>query len=90
MKVHAVANFKLKRLASLVGIALLSGLGNLQVGLDVVDYLLGLNDKIRAKIVLSSSSIQFKGVRHRRPYNALKGTIMTLLITVVIRELSQW
>jgi hypothetical protein len=34
---------------SLIGIALLSGLGSLQVGLDTVDYLLSLSDKVRPK-----------------------------------------
>jgi hypothetical protein len=49
MKVHTIASFKLKRSTSLVGIAFLSGLGMLYVGLDAVDYLLGLNDNVRAK-----------------------------------------
>jgi hypothetical protein len=44
-----VASFKLKWPMSLVGIAFLLGLGSLQVGLDVVDYLLDLSDKVRAK-----------------------------------------
>jgi hypothetical protein len=44
-----VASFKLKRLTSLVGIAFLSSSGSLQVGLDAVDYLLSLSDKIRTK-----------------------------------------
>jgi hypothetical protein len=49
MKVHTIASFKLKWSTSLVGIAFLSGLGMLYVGLDAVDYLLGLNDNVRAK-----------------------------------------
>jgi hypothetical protein len=49
MKLHMVASFKLKRSMSLIGIAFLSGLGSLQVGVDVMDYLLGLSDKVRAK-----------------------------------------
>jgi hypothetical protein len=34
---------------SVVGIALLSSPGSLQVGLNAVDYFLGLDDKVRAK-----------------------------------------
>jgi hypothetical protein len=34
---------------SLIGRVLLSGLGILHVGLDAVDYLLGLSDKVRTK-----------------------------------------
>jgi hypothetical protein len=49
MKVHAVASFKLKQPTSLVDLGFLSRLDSLQVGLDVVDYLLGLNDKVMAK-----------------------------------------
>jgi hypothetical protein len=49
MKVHMVASFKLKGSSSLVGITFLLSLGSLQVGLDAMDYLLGLRDKLRAK-----------------------------------------
>jgi hypothetical protein len=34
---------------SLVGIARLSCLGRFQIGLDAVDYLFGLNDKVTTK-----------------------------------------
>jgi hypothetical protein len=46
---HTVASFKLKRLASLVGIPFLSIPDNVKVGLGAVDYLLGLSDNVRAK-----------------------------------------
>jgi hypothetical protein len=44
-----ITSFKLKQSASLVGIAFLLSPGSLQVGLDAVDYFLGLGDKVRAK-----------------------------------------
>jgi hypothetical protein len=77
-------------LASLVGIAFLLDLGSLQVRLDMVDYLLGLSDKVRAKdhpltrlnpvqMCTTSVAIQsFEGCHSE-----------TLMITVVVRELSQ-
>jgi hypothetical protein len=34
---------------SLVGIACLSCLGRFQIGLEAVDYLFGLNDKVKTK-----------------------------------------
>jgi hypothetical protein len=91
MKVHMVPNLKLKRLASLVGIAFLSGLGSLRVGLDAMDYLLDFCNKIRAKDhplaeldpvlgCTTSMTIQCFQRRHSE----------TLLIAVVVRELSQW
>jgi hypothetical protein len=49
MKIHVVDCFKLERLTSLVGIACLSCLGRFQIGLDAIDYLFGLNDKIKIK-----------------------------------------
>jgi hypothetical protein len=85
-----VASFKLNRSTSLVGITFLSVLGSFQVGLDVMDYLLSLNDKVRAKDhpfaglnlvqrCTASAAIQcFKGCHSE-----------TFLITVVVRELSQ-
>jgi hypothetical protein len=74
----------------LVGIAFLSSLGSFQIELDAMDYLLGLSDKIWTKDhplarldpvhrCMASTNIQcFKGC-HSEP----------LLITVVVRELSQ-
>jgi hypothetical protein len=41
--------FKLKWLTSRVGIAFLSCLGRFQIGLDAVNYLFGLNDKVKIK-----------------------------------------
>jgi hypothetical protein len=76
---------------SLVGIAFLSCLGSFQIGLDAMDYLFSLNDKVRAKdrpfprldLVhrsTTATAIQsFKGCHSK-----------TFLITVVVRELSQW
>jgi hypothetical protein len=90
MKVHAVAYFELKRPTSLVGIAFLLCPGGLRVGLDAMDYLLDLNDKVWTKDhplarldpvqrCTTSTTIQsFKGCHSE-----------TLLITVFIRELSQ-
>jgi hypothetical protein len=49
MKLYTVAYFELKWLASLVGTTFLLGLGSFLVGLDVMDYLIGLIDKVRAK-----------------------------------------
>jgi hypothetical protein len=49
MKVHTFAYFELKRPASLVGIAFWPSLGNLQVGLDAMDYLLSLSNKVWTK-----------------------------------------
>jgi hypothetical protein len=90
VKVHMVGNLKLMWLVALVGIAFLSSPGSLQVGLNVVDYLLGLSDKVRTKDhpltrlnpvqrCMTSEAIQsFKGCHSE-----------TLLLTVVVRELSQ-
>jgi hypothetical protein len=49
MKIHVVTCFKLKWPALLVGIAFFSHLGSFQIGLDAVDNLLSLSDKVRAK-----------------------------------------
>jgi hypothetical protein len=76
---------------SLVGIAFLSSLVSLQVGLDVMNYLLGLSDKVRAKDhpitrldpvqrCTTSSAIQRFGGCHSE----------TLLIIVVVREHDEW
>jgi hypothetical protein len=86
-----VACFKLKRSASFVGIALLLSLGSFQVGLDAMDYLFGLGDKVRTKDrsftgldsvhrCMATTAIQsFKGCHSK-----------TFLITIVVQELSQW
>jgi hypothetical protein len=90
MKVHAIARFKLKRSASLVGIAFLSCLGSFQIGLDAMDCLFSLNDKVEAKDhpftrldpvyrCTTAMAIQsFEGCHSK-----------TFLITVDVRELSQ-
>jgi hypothetical protein len=91
MKVHAVACFELKRPASLVSIALLSCFGSFQIGLDAMDYLFDLSDKVRTKDCplawldlvhrcMTATAIQnFKGCHSK-----------TFLIPIVVRELSQW
>jgi hypothetical protein len=83
-----VTCFRLKQRASFVGIAFLSCLGSFQIGLDVMDYLFSLNDKVRAKdrpltrldpvhMCTAAMVIQsFKGCHSK-----------TFLITVVVREL---
>jgi hypothetical protein len=90
MKVHVVACFELQWPASLAGIAFLSCLGCFQIGLDAMDNLLGLRDKIRAKdhplarldpvhMCMTMMAIQsFEGCHSE-----------TLLIAIVVRELSQ-
>jgi hypothetical protein len=89
-KVHTVACFEFKRSASLIGIAFLSSPGGLQVGLDVMDYLFGLSDKVWAKdhsfarldpvqSCMTSATIEYFEGCHSE----------TLLITIVVRELSQ-
>jgi hypothetical protein len=90
-KVHIVTNFKLKRLTSLIGIALLSGLGSIQAGLDVMDYPLGLsnkvwsNDRLVARLNLVQRCTTSATVKCFEQCH-----LETLLITVVVRELSQW
>jgi hypothetical protein len=44
-----VTFFELKRLVSLVSIAFLAIPSSFQIGMDAVDYLFGLDDKVRAK-----------------------------------------
>jgi hypothetical protein len=89
-KVHVVTSFELKRPTSLVGITFLLGGDNLQVGLNSMDYLLGLSDKVRAKDrplaglnpaqrCTASTTIQCFKMCH----------FESLLITVVVRELNQ-
>jgi hypothetical protein len=85
-----VACFKLKQPASLVGIVFLSSLGSFQIGLDAMDYLLDLSDMVWAKDhpfarldlvqrCMASTTIRcFEGCHSE-----------ALLITIVVRELSQ-
>jgi hypothetical protein len=78
-------------LASLVGIAFLLSPSSLQVGLDVVDYFLSLSDKVRAK---DYPLTRLNPVQRRTTLMAIQGFkgchSETLLITVVVKELSQW
>jgi hypothetical protein len=85
-KALTVASFKLNQPMSLVGIAFLSSPGSLQVGLDAVEYLLSLSDKVMAKDrplarldpvqrCTASATIQSFEECHSE----------TLLITVVVR-----
>jgi hypothetical protein len=85
-----VACFELKRSVLLVGIAFLAIPGSFQIGMDAIDYLFGLNDKARTKDhpfsrldpvhrCRAATTIQSFEVCHSE----------TLLITVVVRELSQ-
>jgi hypothetical protein len=91
MKVHMVAIFKFKRPTSFVGIAFLSSPGSLQVGLDVVDYFLGLGDKVRAKDHPLARLDLVQGRTASTAIQSFEGChYEALLITVVVRELSQW
>jgi hypothetical protein len=90
MKVHAIACFELKRSASLVGIAFLSCLGYFQIGLDLVDYLFSLNDKVRAKDRSFPRLDPVHGCTAMTAIQSFKGCHSeTLLLTVVVRELDQ-
>jgi hypothetical protein len=90
MKVHVVVSFKLKCPTSLVGIAFLLRLGIIQVGLDAVDYLLSLSDKVRAK---DHPPARLNPVQRCMTSVAIqcfeRCHLETLLITIVVRELSQ-
>jgi hypothetical protein len=91
MKVHTVARFELEWPVLLVGIAFLLCLGSFQIGLDAMDYLFSLSDKVRIKdhpftrldpvhrCTVAMAIQSFKGCHSK-----------TFLITVVVRELSQW
>jgi hypothetical protein len=90
-KVHTVNSFKLKRLASLVGITFLLSLGNFQIGLDAMDYLLGLSDKVWTKDHLLTRLDPVQRCTTSTAIQCLEGCHSeTLLITIVVRELSQW
>jgi hypothetical protein len=89
--VHTVTSFKLKWSTSFVGISFLLSPGILQVGLDVVDYLLSLSDKVRAKDHLLTRLDLVQRCTTSAAIQSFKGCHSeTLLITVVVRELSQW
>jgi hypothetical protein len=77
--------------ASLVGIAFLSYLGSLQIGLDAVDYLFDLNDKVRAKDHPFTRLDLVYGCTTVTAIQSFKGCHSeTLMIIVVVRELGQW
>jgi hypothetical protein len=85
-----IACFELKRLASLVGIAFLSCHGSFQIGLDAVDYLFGLNDKVKAKdrpFIRLDPVYGFTAVMAIQSFDRCHSE--TLLIIVVVRELGQ-
>jgi hypothetical protein len=91
MKVHMVPNLKLKQLVSLVGIAFLSGLGSLRVGLYAMDYLLGFCNKVRAKDHPLTELDPVLGCTTSMTIQCFERCHSeALLITVVVRELSQW
>jgi hypothetical protein len=91
MKIHAIACFELKWPTSLVSIYFLSCLGSSRIGLDVVDNLLGLSDKVRAKDrPLTSLNLVQRCTTAMAIQSFERCHSETLLITVVIRQLSQW
>jgi hypothetical protein len=85
-----VTCFELKRLASLVGIAFLAISGSFQIDMDTVDYLFSLNDKIRTK---DRPLARLNLVHSCTIVTAIQSFerchLETLLVTVVVRELSQ-
>jgi hypothetical protein len=75
---------------SLVGIAFLAGSGSFQIGLDAVDDLLSLNDKVRAKDRPLARLDLVQTCTTATTIQSLEGCHSeALLITVVVRELSQ-
>jgi hypothetical protein len=62
-----VANFKLQGTASLVGVALLTGLSGQYVGLDLSHLLFSFYHDVGAKISLSLDSNKLSGVRQGYP-----------------------
>jgi hypothetical protein len=85
-----VSNCKGQWTTSLVGIMLMSGLGNLQVGWNTMNDLLVLCDKIRAK---GHPLARFNQVQRCAASAATECFEMchlaTLLITIVVREFGQ-
>jgi hypothetical protein len=90
VKVHTVTSFKLKTSTSLFGIAFLSSPGSIQVGLDAVDYFLNLGGKVKGK---DHPLARLNPVQRCTTTMTIQGFegchSETLLITVVVRELSQ-
>jgi hypothetical protein len=90
MKVHAVACFELKWPASLVGIAFLLCVGSFYIGPDAVDYLFSLNDEVRAKDCPFAKLDPVHRCTTVTTIQSYEGChLETLLITVVVREVSQ-
>jgi hypothetical protein len=90
MKVHAVACFKLKRPASLASIAFLLFLGSFQIGINAVDYIFTLNDKVRTKDhPFARLDPVHRGTTAMVIQNFEGCHSKTLLITIIVRELGQ-
>jgi hypothetical protein len=74
----------------LVGITFLSCLGSFQIGLDAMNYLFNLNDKVRAK---DHPFVRLNLVHRGMTVMAIQSFegchSKTFLITIVVRELSQ-
>jgi hypothetical protein len=85
-----VISFELKWSTSLVAIAFLSKLSNLQVGLDAVDYLHSLSDMVRTKDrPLTRVNLVLRHMTSAAIQCFEKLHLETLLITVIVRELNQ-
>jgi hypothetical protein len=83
--------FELERPPSFVGIACLSCLGRCQIGLDVVDYLFSLNDKVKTKDrPLTRLDPVHRCIAAMTIQSFERCHLETLLVTIVVRELSQW
>jgi hypothetical protein len=78
-------------MTSLVGILLLSRLGSLQIGLNMMNNFLGLHDKIGAKV---HPLTRFNPIQRCTASAAIKSFerchLETLLITIAVREFGQW
>jgi hypothetical protein len=76
---------------SLVGIVLLAGLGRLQIGLNTMNNFLGLHDKIGTKGHLLTRVNPFQRCTTSTVVESFERChLETFLITVVVREFSQW
>jgi hypothetical protein len=91
MKIHMVSNCESQGKMPLVGIVLLVGPRSLQIGLDTMIDFLSFHDKIRDK---GHPLARFNPVDMCMPSTAIENFkrchLETLLITVVVREFSQW
>jgi hypothetical protein len=86
-----IYNYESLGTTSLVGTVLLAGLGSLQVGLNTMNNFLDLHEKIGAK---GHPLARFNPVQRCTTSAVIESFkrchLETLLIAVVIRELSQW